>query len=413
MGSKTGAAFVLIGLVACGGPSTASQPAPKPTVQVGGSETLTEHLIPDLAKRFAELHPEIEVVVTSGGSGKGIRGLLDKELDLGASSREANPSEDEQAKAMGWSFLAPDSRHVIGVDVVALAVHPTNPVAALTYDDAIHIFCDNSVKNWSELGGPDVPIHAVTRDPASGTRALFEDFFCGPRGVHAGIEQGSISDLGRVLTEDPGAIAYVTLSENAGRTVPLRPEADADPIAPTLEAITVGAYPLFRDVILYSRGAPVGEVATFLAFIKGEAGQKILADHRFVPLQDRPTKLDGPRPLRQTVQFEAGATVPTERSKSQLAFLIEEIKAHQHKHVVLEGYSDSSESNGIELSRQRAEAVQALLTPELPEVYFEVIPRGAKNPIAPNDTPYGRLRNRRVQIYLAAEEAASNEAASP
>ena len=30
------------------------------------------------------------------------------------------------------------------------------------------------------------------------------------------------------------------------------------------------------------------------------------------------------------------------------------------------------------------------------------------NPIAPNDTPYGRQRNRRVQIYLAAEEKAED-----
>lgn len=407
MGSTAGAAFVWIGLIACGGPPAAPEPTAAPVIRVGGSETLTEHLLPDLAKRFAELHPEIEVAVTSGGSGKGIRGLLDQELDLGASSREANPSEDEQAKATGWSFGSPDSRHVIGVDVVAVAVHPSNPIASLTYDDVIRVFCDNSVKSWAELGGPDIPVHAMTRDPASGTRALFEDFFCGPRGIHAGVQQGSIGDFGRLLTEDPGAVAYVTLSENAGRTVPLRPEADAEPISPTLDAITVGAYPLFRDVLLYSRGAPKGEVATFLAFIQGEAGQKIIADHRFVPLQDRPTKLDGPRPLRQTVQFEAGAIAPTERSRAQLAFLVEEIKAHQHKHVVLEGYADASEVNGVDLSRQRAEAVQVLLAPGLPDVYFEVIPRGADNPIAPNDTPYGRLRNRRVQIYLAAEEASS------
>ena len=77
-------------------------------------------------------------------------------------------------------------------------------------------------------------------------------------------------------------------------------------------------------------------------------------------------------------------------------------------HVVLEGYTDNREPEPTDLSYQRAETVRNLLQAELPGLYFEIIPRGAMNPIAPNDTPYGRQRNRRVQIYLAAEEKAED-----
>ena len=88
--------------------------------------------------------------------------------------------------------------------------------------------------------------------------------------------------------------------------------------------------------------------------------------------------------------------------------LIDELRdrAGEFRHVVLEGYTDNREEDTTDLSYSRAETIRNLLQAELPGLYFEIIPRGAANPIAPNDTPYGRQRNRRVQIYLAAEEQA-------
>ena len=56
------------------------------------------------------------------------------------------------------------------------------------------------------------------------------------------------------------------------------------------------------------------------------------------------------------------------------------------------------------LSLDRANAVEQILKEALPDSFFEIIPRGGIRPLAPNDTPFGRSRNRRVQVYLAAEE---------
>ena len=133
----------------------------------------------------------------------------------------------------------------------------------------------------------------------------------------------------------------------------------------------------------------------------------MLDEHRFVPVYLRPDQLDEPRPLRETVHFEPGSAVPNQRSSARLQLLVSELKQRkgEYRHVVLEGYTDDRESEPEALSRARAEAVQALLSPELPGVYVEIIPRGAERPIAPNETDYGRLRNRRVQVYLADEEA--------
>ena len=116
--------------------------------------------------------------------------------------------------------------------------------------------------------------------------------------------------------------------------------------------------------------------------------------------------MDEPRPLRETIHFEPGSSRPTSRSIARIGLLIEELRERvgEHNHIVLEGYTDNREDNSGELSQQRAETVKEILSEALPDRFFEIIPRGKIHPIAPNETPYGRQRNRRVQIYLADEE---------
>ena len=99
--------------------------------------------------------------------------------------------------------------------------------------------------------------------------------------------------------------------------------------------------------------------------------------------------------------------MPTLRSQARLGQLVHELRdrAGEYNHVILEGYTDAQESNPAALSRKRAQVVEERLKIELPGLFYEIIPRGAEHPIAPNETPYGRQRNRRVQIYLAEDEA--------
>jgi outer membrane protein OmpA-like peptidoglycan-associated protein len=86
--------------------------------------------------------------------------------------------------------------------------------------------------------------------------------------------------------------------------------------------------------------------------------------------------------------------------------LADELKGRSdtYDHIILEGFTDSQEPDPVRLSRQRSEAVRDALFPALPGVFMEIIPRGPATPLAPNETAYGRERNRRVQVYLAAEE---------
>jgi len=415
--------LALLALVACDGAGRPSEPAAEQavpdgatagqTLRIGGAESLVASLLPALGSAFERQEADLHVKVTSSGSEAAIDRLLSGELDLAAPSRDATPSEDEQARANGWSLFTPESRHIVAVEIVALAVHESNRIERLTYDEVIGIFCTGAIKDWSAIvGGPPVPITVLARDPDSGSRELFEDFFCGPQGIYPAVPPADRARADKTLTADRGAIAFVSVSEGVGKLVPLAPDAEAPAIEPSQANVIRGAYPLYRDVALYSRGAPTGSVARFLDWIASPAGQEVVDEQRFVPLTLRPEHMDEPRPLRETVHFDAGAKEPNQRSMARLGILVKDLQDRGLRHVVLEGYTDDTEPDPLDLSRERAESVQRLIEEQLGEerIHFEIIPRGPKHPIAPNDTPYGKLRNRRVQVYLGEEESADEAA---
>lgn len=394
--------------IACTGtPSSDPTPPGAKVIRIAGSSSLTTRLLPALAEEYTRLHPNVRFEVNRTQSGAGIRSLLEGEVDLAAAGRSHHPSEQEQALVYGIDLKKDDARHLVAVDVVALTIHPDNPISSLTYDQVIGIYCTRQTDSWDLLGLEEAPIRAITRGIGSGTRALFEDFFCGPRGIHELIETRNSPDMANILAVDPNALGYTTMADQPGKVLGLRPDAESPAIQPSQANIIRGVYPLYRDLYLYTNPDKASaEVRDFIAFIDSPAGQEIVDEEGFVPLFLRPDRMDGPRPLRETVHFEPHSSTITPRSQARLKLLGKELKdrAGEYRHVVLEGYTDSQESEPQTLSEERAQAVAQTLKADLPDLFFEVIPRGASNPLAPNATPHGRHRNRRVQVYLAEEE---------
>ena len=386
----------------------------RPVLRLGGSETLTGTLLPELAQTHTAARGTLRFQVRKSADEDDMAELLAGNLDLIATTTPHRARDEDQAKQNGFSLEADGARHIVGVDVIALAVHASNPSDSLTYDQVIGIFCEgsNRVDNWSFLGQEARSIRAVSPDIDDGTRMVFEDFFCGGKGLSRQVEVLNAQAIQNALDSDATVISYVSLNQEAGKVLGLRPDAAAPAVRPSQQQVIRGAYPLYRDLYLYSRGPAKGDVKAFVEWVQSPAGQDVVDEQRFVPLYLRPERLDEPRPLRETIHFEPASSEPNQRSRARLQLLVDELKerAGAYRHVVLEGYTDGKEGEATDLSRQRAEAVRDLLAKELPGVYFEIIPRGARNPIAPNETTYGRQRNRRVQVYLAEEEAPAETA---
>lgn len=400
------ALWILACLAACEPAPPATEVDSRPVLRIVGDDTVSSSLLPALTDTHDRVVGSLRFDTTSDSATGGFAALLAGEADLVASTRGPLPAELQAAEEQGLS-LDRDARHIVGVDVLALSAHPSNPLTALTYDEVIGIFCTGDIQSWSELGGSEQPIRVLAQDADAGTHQLFSDFFCGASGLASRVETMPLDEIKLTVEADTSAISFASLTVPIGRVVGLKPDPRGPAVLPSQRNILRGTYPLFHDVAFYSAGPAAGHAADFVTWAAEPAGQEVVDEVGLAPLFIRPEHLDSPRPLRETVHFEPDAAQITQRSLARLDLLADELigRGDTYDHIVLEGFTDNQEPEPTRLSRLRAEAVRDALVPRLPGVFMEIIPRGPVQPLAPNTTAYGRERNRRVQVYLAAEEA--------
>ena len=103
------------------------------------------------------------------------------------------------------------------------------------------------------------------------------------------------------------------------------------------------------------------------------------------------------------VQFDSGSFHVTPASKPRIKKFAQFLKRYPNAHVRIVGYTDAS-GNRIQnkiLSTQRAQSVKNLLiTYGIPGSKITVIGKGDLSPIATNDTPEGREKNRRIEAEI-------------
>ena len=137
-------------------------------IVVDGSTT-----VGPIAKAFAEYymskHPDVNITVSESGSGNGAKSLVNGTCDVAAMSRFMKDNEFQAAVAKGVMPVA----HVVAVDGLAMIVHPSNRVKDLSLEQLRDIY-EGKIKNWSEVGGPSLPIVKIGRDTNSGTYETFE-----------------------------------------------------------------------------------------------------------------------------------------------------------------------------------------------------------------------------------------------
>lgn len=158
--------------------------------------------------------------------------------DIGNSSRNLK-DEEKSAGAV---------ENIVAIDGIAVAVDPKNTVTDLTKDQLISIYT-GEVKNWSDLGGENMPIVVVGREAGSGTRGAFEEIL--------GIEDkcvyaNELDSTGAVMAKvasTPGAIGYISLDAVDDSVIALKLEG----VAPSAETIKSGEYFLSRPFVMRPR----------------------------------------------------------------------------------------------------------------------------------------------------------------
>lgn len=113
--------------------------------------------------------------------------------------------------------------------------------------------------------------------------------------------------------------------------------------------------------------------------------------------------------LQAEVLFSKDSSKLGAAAKSRIDAIATEIKKQGSTTVRVFGFTDNlgSSAHGDVLSKQRADAVQAVLDADLndPNITFEVRGYGEQYPISDNSTEAGRKKNRRVEVTFPRTES--------
>jgi phosphate transport system substrate-binding protein len=457
--ARTLAGFMCLTLlVAAAAPARAQE-----TLRIKGSDTIGGKLTPELAEDYRARGGRLGFVVEALGSATAFVGLLDGSADLGESSRPINEKEMDSARQLGVTLR----ETVIGYDGVAVIVNPSNPVSSLTIAQLSDVFT-GKIRSWKRLGGKDEPIMLIGRPAYSGTHTFFRDRVVrrgnskGPEDFDSAItvveENGAIL---QAVASKGGAVGYVGLGWLDSRVKALRVAAAerGAGVAPSVETVRAGSYPLYRPLLMYLPSAPKPAAAEFLRFVLSKEGSAIVARNGFVPpdvpgpsvifpaavvaanavqpggeasapagapvAETRPiaaapapsapvagspaqaSRPAAPGPAgsdRQVfrVFFPAGSVKPG----ADAAAVIERAAAQARSEgvrVVVAGHADSTgpAAANARVSRARADVVASMLRQAgAPADRMSVVSSSSDAPLATNDTPAGRSRNRRVDIEI-------------
>ena len=225
---------------------------------------------------FMKANPGVQISLSGGGSGEGIKALIDKTTDIATSSREIKPKEIELAKSKGVNPVA----HVVAFDAIIPVVHPKNKVTNLSIDQLSQIY-QGKITNWKEVGGEDLKIVVISRDSSSGTFESWDHFVMKKAKVTPRAQMlASNGALVTAVAKNRYAIAYLGIGYINQSVKPLM----VNGIKASIQTAMSREYPMSRELYMYVNGEPGGAVAKYIAFVKSPAGQKIVAKEGFVPV---------------------------------------------------------------------------------------------------------------------------------
>ncbi|MFA0944625.1 MULTISPECIES: substrate-binding domain-containing protein [Pseudomonas syringae group] len=361
----------------------------------------------------------VSIDIAAHGSGTGFSALKAGNTDIAASSR---PIKDQEAKDLAGlgDLKSAAGEQIIGIDGVAVILNPGNPLRQLDTVQLARIF-SGEVKDWSEVGGNPGAIHLYVRDEKSGTYETFKELVLAKYGKQLAanaLRFESSEQLSDEVSKDVNGIGFTGLpSVRHARAVAIA-DGESRPMLPTTSLIATEDYPLSRRLYLYVPPATHQRWAQALVhFAQSADGQAIVARSGFVAqtvqaLKVQPTaqmpadyqaltrKADR---LSVNFRFAQGSARLDNKAQQDLKRVVDYLKAQDKldQHVTLVGFGDakSDPARATLLSRLRAMAVRRELL-KSGVTFREILGLGDEMPVANNDIDDGRIKNRRVEVWV-------------
>lgn len=441
------AVFLLAALALTAFDATASLPLPadsKPVLRIHGSNTIDAQLGPALVEGLLSkqgLHnvhreagpavnelrvigttpdgQQLMVEVAAHGSGTGFSALKARKADIAASSRPIKEAEAQDLAQIG-NMKNAAAEQVIAIDGVAVILHPGNPLRELTTEQLARIF-SGEIHNWQELGGKDGEIHLYVRDEQSGTFETFKELVLLKyrKALSLGAKRFESSEqLSDEVSRDRNGIGFIGLPYVRHSKAVAVADGESRPMLPTAGLIATEDYPLSRRLYLYLPVEAQHPWANALVdFAQSAEGQAIVAQNGFVAQTVQAIKVKATAQMPDEYQaltreaerlsvnfrFAQGSARLDNKALLDVKRVADYLKQHDKldQRVTLVGFGDAkSDTRRAQLlSRLRAMAVRRELIKN-DVTLRDVLGLGDEMPVAANDLDDGRIKNRRVEVWV-------------
>jgi phosphate transport system substrate-binding protein len=235
--------------------------------------------------------------------------ILDRQVTAGslASIRAVGEGTADLSSALGDATLENYRQYpnlqatTVGTTGLAIVVHPDVKIDSLSMDQTRAIFT-GQVTNFRDVGGPDIPIVVVSALKSQSVYYVFQSVVIARH--MAGGQRAEITRNATYLPADrlsdhvaatPGGISVVPFGYIGDKVHPVT----LDGVAPTVDNLMSGAYPLPIPINIFTLGPPAGSAKSFVDSALAPAGQARLSQvPGGVPLNSLQAVVVPARPLR-------------------------------------------------------------------------------------------------------------------
>lgn len=436
----------ILGALAPASVFAAALPTPEhgPALRIQGSNTIGAALGPALVEGLMreqgliKVHREIPgttnelriagetaqgrrvvVDIAAHGSSTGFTALQAGTADLAASSRPIKDGEVSNLRSLG-DLKSPVAEQVIAIDGLAIILNPHNPLTQLNTDQLARIF-SGEAKSWEDVGGIGGSIHLYARDDQSGTYDTFKELVLSGRGkaLSATAKRFESSEqLSDAVSQEPQAIGFIGLPYVREAKAVAIADGPSQAMLPLNSLVATEDYPLSRRLFFYL--PPNGKnpwADALVAYTQSSQGQAIVAANGFIAqtvqaMAVTPNALmpEGYQALSRHAQrltvnfrFEEGSATLDNKARQDLSRVLDYIKQRDktNRQVTLVGFGDAKTdpARADLLSKLRAMAVRRELV-KRGVVFREIRGFGAEMPVAANSADEGRIKNRRVEVWV-------------
>lgn len=246
------------------------------------------------SREIKVFNADASIEATGGGSEQGLEHLLTKSEDVAAVTRPLDASDIEKLKGAG---LKDPVAVIVGLDALAVYVHPKNPLPSISPEQFRQIYCDSEkfgkCSKWGAMGlsqgFEEKPVMVYDRGKSSGTQVYAERYLLQGEKVRpdAQSRESNLAVIEAVGGDEGGiCIAPLYLKSDKVKVLPI---AMGEQIIEANEsAILLGQYPLLRPICLvFDRGGKpenVANIKAMLNYVLSREGQLDAVKAGYFPL---------------------------------------------------------------------------------------------------------------------------------